>query len=135
LIQQVLDRYPREVKFAVKHYPLASHKYARKATSAALAAYRQGKFWEFHDMLFKNYRALNDEKIQDIARGLDLDMVAFNRDMVSPAINMLIKRDIRNGREVGLRGIPAFFINGKKLKKRTPEGFQEMIEAELKKRE
>ncbi len=130
----MLDRYPRKVKFVVKHYPLASHKYARKAASAALAAYRQGEFWEFHHMLFKNYRTLNDEKIQDIARGLDLDMVEFNRDMVSPATNMLIKRDIRNGREVGIRGIPAVFINGKKLKKRTPEGFQEMIEAELKKK-
>lgn len=118
----------------VKHYPLASHKYARKAASAALAAHRQGKFWEFHGMLFKNYRALDDEKIQEIARGLNLDMDTFHGDMGSPAIQMLIKRDIRNGREVGLRGIPAFFINGKNLKKRTPEGFQEMIEAELKKK-
>lgn len=130
----MLDRYQREVKFAVKHYPLASHKYARKAASAALAAHRQGKFWEFHGMLLKNYRALNDEKIQDIARELNLDMAKFNGDMESPTVQMLIKRDIRNGREVGIRGIPAFFINGKNLKKRTPEGFQEMIEAELKKK-
>lgn len=130
----MLDRYPKEVKFVVKHYPLASHKYARKAASAALAAHRQGKFWEFHGMLFKNYKALDDEKIQEIARGLNLDMDTFHGDMGSPAIQMLIKRDIRNGREVGLRGIPAFFINGKNLKKRTPEGFQEMIEAELKKK-
>ena len=85
-------------------------------------------------MLFKNYKALNDEKIQEIAQGLDLDMVTFNRDMASPATKMLITRDIRNGREVGIRGIPTFFINGKKLKKRTPEGFQEMIETELKKK-
>ena len=130
----MLDRNPREVKFVVKNYPLASHKYARKAASAALAAHRQEKFWEFHGMLFKNYKALNDEKIQEIAQGLDLDMVTFNRDMASPATKMLITRDIRNGREVGIRGIPTFFINGKKLKKRTPEGFQEMIETELKRK-
>jgi protein-disulfide isomerase len=78
MIQQVLDRYPRAVKFVLKNYPLASHKYARKAASAALAAHRQGKFWEFHGMLFKNYRVLNDEKIQEIARGLNLDMGKFN---------------------------------------------------------
>jgi protein-disulfide isomerase len=130
----VLDRYPREVKFVVKNYPLASHKYARKAASAALASHGQGKFWEFHDMLFKNYRVLNDEKIQEIARGLNLDMDKFNGDMGSPAIQMLIKRDIQNGREAGIRGIPACFINGKNLKKRSPDGFQEMIEAELNKK-
>jgi protein-disulfide isomerase len=134
MIQQVLDKYPRAVKFVLKNYPLASHKYARKAASAALAAHRQGKFWEFHGMLFKNYRVLNDEKIQEIARGLNLDMGKFNGDMGSPGIQMLIERDIRNGREAGIRGIPAFFINGKRLKKRTPDGFQEMIEAELKKK-
>jgi len=130
----VLDRYPREVKLVFKNFPLTNHKFARKAARAALAANEQGKFWELHNKLFESYRVINDARIQDIARELGLDMEKLTRDMMSPAIQGLITRDVNNGRKIGIRGIPKIFINGKILKKRTLEGFQEMIEAELKKR-
>jgi len=99
---------------------------------AALAANEQGKFWEFHHKLFENYKALNDSKIQDIAKQLSLDMEEFNRDMNSSVITDLINRDIKNGRQVGVRGTPTIFVNGKLLKKRDLGGFSEMIDAELK---
>lgn len=134
LLQQVLDRYPREVKLVFKNFPLARHRFARKAAGAALAADAQAKFWEFHNRLFESYRVINDAKIQDIARELDLDMERFTRDMMSPAIQDLIARDVSNGRKIGVRGIPRVFINGKSLKKRSLEGFKQMIEAELRKR-
>ena len=117
-----------------KHFPLANHKFARKAAGAALAANEQGRFWEFHNKLFENNKVINDAKIQDIARELGLDMKKFARDMMSPAIQSLITRDVNNGRKIGIRGIPKVFINGKILKKRTLQGFQQMIEAELRKR-
>lgn len=85
-------------------------------------------------MLLESYRVINDAKIQDIARELSLDMEKLTRDMMSPAIQGLITRDVNNGRKIGIRGIPKIFINGKILKNRTLEGFQQMIEAELKKR-
>jgi predicted DsbA family dithiol-disulfide isomerase len=130
----VLDRYPREVKLVFKNFPLASHRFARKAAGAALAAHAQGKFWEFHNKLFESYRVINDAKIQDIARELGLDMERFTKDMMSPAIQDLIARDVNNGRKIGVRGIPKVFINGKILKKRSLEGFKQMIEAESRKR-
>ena len=58
LFQQVLDKYPDDVKLVVKHFPLPMHKYAQKAATAALAANDQGKFWEFHSKLFKNYKII-----------------------------------------------------------------------------
>ena len=127
----MLKKYPNEVKLVVKHFPLRNHKFAKKAAAAALAANKQGKFWEFHQKLFENYKALNDAKIQDIARELGLDMEKFNKDIKSPRITSLINRDLNNGTQVGVRGTPTIFINGKISKKRDLDGFSEMIEAEL----
>jgi protein-disulfide isomerase len=130
----VLDKYPNNVKLVVKNFPLSSHKFAYKAASAALAANVQGKFWEFHSALLKNYNAINDAKIQDIAKELGLDMEKFNKDMQSPAIKSLIERDITNGRKAGVLGTPTVFINGKNLENRSLPGISQVIEAELTKK-
>jgi len=122
-----------EVKLVVKNYPLNNHKFAKKAAQAALAAKEQGKFWEFHHKLFQNYQSINDAKIQDIARELNLDMEKFNKDMKSKAVQYIINRDVQNGRKIGVRGTPTVYINGKRMNDRKLSGFTEMIEAELKK--
>lgn len=132
--QQVLDKYPNNVKLVVKNFPLSSHKFAQKAATAALAANIQGKFWEFHSQLFKNYNVINDAKIQEIAKNLGLDMEKFNKDMQSPTIKRLIARDVSNGRQIGVRGTPTIYINGKVLKNRSIPGIYQVIEAELKKK-
>ena len=129
----MLDKYPKDVKLVHKNFPLSKHKFAMKAAAAALAANTQGKFWEFHDRLFKNYKNLNDTKIQEIAKELALDMDRFNKDMKDPAIQKLIIRDVKDAQKAGVRGIPTVFIGGKLLKTRSLQGFQRMIEAELKK--
>ena len=128
----MLDKYPKEVKLVFKNLPLSKHKFAMKAATAALAAKAQGRFWEFHDELFENYRKVNDVKIQDIAKELGLDLERFKKDMKDPAIQKLIIRDVKNGREAGVRSIPTVFINGKLLRNRRLQGFQRMIDAELK---
>ncbi len=98
-----------------------------------MAANVQGKFWEFHSQLFKNYKVINDAKIQEIAKELGLDMEKFNKDMQSPTIQSLIARDVSNGRQIGVRGTPTIYINGKALKVRSLPGIYQVIEAELKK--
>jgi protein-disulfide isomerase len=129
----VLDKYPDNVKLVIKNFPIPNHKFAYKAATAALAANMQGKFWEFHSKLFKNFHAINDAKIQDIAKELGLNMDKFNKDMQLPAIKSLIARDMNDGRQAGVRGTPTVFINGKKLRNRSLPGIYQMIEAELKK--
>ena len=84
LLEQVLEKYPNEVKMVYKNFPLRNHRFARPAAIAALAAERQGKFWEFHDLLFENYNRLSAEKIQEIARELNLDMDKFEQDQKDP---------------------------------------------------
>lgn len=130
-----MEKYPDDVKLVIKHFPLSSHKFARPAAKAAMAAHKQGKFWEFHAKLFQNYRSLNEQKVQEIATELELDMEKFAADRKSPEINALIERDLRNGSAIGVRGTPTIFLNGKRVKNRSMQAFQQMIEAEIAKGE
>ena len=130
----MLEKYPNDVKLVVKHFPLPSHAYARKAAIAALAAGKQGKFWEIHEKLFASQKELNDAKVDEIARGLGLDMEQFGRDLKDPAIAALIDRDMNNGRQASVQGTPTIFVNGKQLNQRSLLGFQQAIDAELKKK-
>jgi len=130
----VLEKYPNDVKLVVKHFPLPMHVYARKAAIAALAAGRQGKFWEIHEKLFANQKDLSDAKVEAIAQELGLNMEQFNKDLKDSAIASLIDRDINNGREVNVQGTPTIFVSGKLLNQRSLQGFQQAIEAELKKK-
>jgi protein-disulfide isomerase len=134
LLRQVLEKYPNDVKLVVKHFPLPMHVYARKAAIAALAAGRQGKFWEIHEKLFANQKDLSDAKVEAIAQELGLNMEQFNKDLKDSAIASLIDRDINNGREANVQGTPTIFVSGKLLNQRSLQGFQQAIEAELKKK-
>jgi protein-disulfide isomerase len=133
LLDQVIEKYPKQVKLVYKNFPIPSHKYSDPAAKAALAADRQGMFWPFHDLLYEHYRDLSDEKIREFADQLKLDMAQFDKDWKDPAISRKVRADIRDGNKAGVRGVPSVFINGRHLQKRNLQGFSEMIEKELKK--
>ena len=133
VLEQVLEKYPDDVKIVFKNFPLRNHKFALKAATAALAAKSQGKFWEFHDLLFKNYNKLNDQKIHEIALGLGLDQTEFEKKMKDPRIKAMIRQDLRDGAQAGVRATPTVFINGRRLKNRTLQGFQAAVDKELQK--
>jgi protein-disulfide isomerase len=133
LLEQVLEKYPDKVKLVFKHFPLRNHKYARKAAAAALAADRQGKFWEYQDQLFKNFSKLSDQKMQEIAHQISLDEGQFQKNMNDPKILAKISKDIQDGNKAGVRGTPTVFVNGRLLRQRSLEGFNSVIEKELQK--
>ena len=129
----MIENYPKQVKIVYKNFPIRSHKYSEPSAKAALAAERQGKFWPFHDRLYAHYKDLSDEKIREIAGQLKLDMAQFEKDRKDPEIAGKVRADIRDGRKAGVRGVPTVFINGRRLRKRSVQGFSEMIEKELQK--
>jgi protein-disulfide isomerase len=135
VLDQVIEKYPTQVKVVFKNFPLRNHNMAVKAARAALAAESQGKFWEFHDELFKNYNRLSDQIIEKIAGGLDLDKTEFEKQMSSSTVMTKIRNDMQDGTRVGVRSVPTVFINGKRLRRRTPEGFTQEIDSILKKLE
>ena len=132
LFEQLLKQYPNEVKLVYKNYPIASHKYAVDAAMAALAAGLQGKFWEFHDELYKNYNRLNDQKVQDIVVQLGLNETKFNQDKKSPQLAARVQRDWEDGKQIGIRGTPTLFINGKKVRNHSIKNLQALIDEQLK---
>ncbi len=129
----MLEQYPEEVKLIFKNYPLARHEYSRKAALAAAAAQRQGRFWEYHDLIFENYQHLDDQKFREMARELNLDMEKFEKDLNDPATILRVDKDVQLGHSVGVRGTPTIFINGSISKARTLEDFQVIVVEELKK--
>lgn len=133
VLDQVIERYPTQVKVVFKNFPLRNHKMALKAARAAHAAESQGKFWEFHDQLFKNYNRLSDQVIEKIMGGLDLDKTEFDNQLKNPAVMTRIQKDMQDGINAEVRATPTVFINGKRLRQRSPQGFDQAIEKELKK--
>jgi len=133
LLEQVLESNPQTVKLVFKNMPLNFHKMAVPAAKAALAAHEQGKFWEFHDRLFAE-KKLSQEGITQIAQELNLDMTRFAKDMSSPKIQAQINKDLQDAQKAGVTGTPTPFVNGRPLKQRSPEGFQAIIDDELRKR-
>ena len=131
IFEQVLDTYPGKVRVYFKNFPLRNHKNAMKAATAALAAGDQGKFWEYHDLLFKNYKKLNDKMFNDIAVVLKLDQTKLSQKMKAPEIANQIRQDVVDGRKAGVRGTPSVFINGKLVRNRTFNGFKKVIDEEL----
>ena len=127
----MLEKNPKSVKIVFKNFPISSHKFAVQAALAALAADRQGKFWDFHDELFKQHNKLNEEKIQEIAAKLKLDLAQFEKDRNDPLLLEQIRYDYNEGIRVGINSVPSVYVNGRKLKDRSLKGFQTLIDKEL----
>lgn len=105
---------------------------ARPAALASMAANDQNKFWEYHDRLFAESKIV-PASIDKIAEGLALDMDQFKKDMYSKRVQEIVEGDVLDAGRLGVTGTPTIFINGRKLKQRSLEGFQAMIDDELKK--
>ncbi len=132
LVSQVLEAYPKDVRLVFKQFPLTSiHPQAMPASKAALAAGRQGKFWEMHELIFQNQRQLGPEKFTEFAEKLELDVPQFTKDMESPEILAQINREMQEAKAADVAGTPTIFVNGKRLMNRSFDGFKQAIEASL----
>jgi len=131
LLEYVLEHNPGTVRIVYKNFPLPFHKFSRAAAIAALAAQNQGKFWEFHDILFQHSQDLDIDKINTLAKEAGLDLTRFKADMANPALAGRVTRDMEDGQRAGVRGTPTIFVNGRTLKERNPEGLQALVEQEL----
>jgi protein-disulfide isomerase len=134
LIKDVMKEYPGKVRFVYKNLPLVSiHSNAMGAAQAAVAAGKQGKYWEMHDLLFANQRALQPDKLKEYAQQLGLDIAKFEADMNSSEVKSAIQNDMNLSRKVGVRGTPTIFVNGKLVENRSVDGLKQMIDPVLQK--
>lgn len=131
-VDQVMKEYKGKVKLYFRHNPLPFHKNAAPAAKASMAAQEQGKFWEFHDLAFKNQKALTEANFLKWAKELKLDVAKFKKDMKNPAYQKRIEADQAFARGNGAGGTPSFFVNGVRLVGAQPfPQFKEVIDALL----
>lgn len=107
--------YPQQVKLVFKQFPLETHPNAGIAAAAALAAQKQGKFWQMHDALFANRTNLSRANLMALAQANGLDVKRFEEDMDSTGVQESIVRDTQDGDRAGVEGTPTIFINGQKF--------------------
>ncbi len=133
LIEEVLKKYPKGVRFVYKQFPLPMHPVARAAAHWSMAAQEQGKFWEMHDVLVQNQPTLDAAKAEAYAKQAGLDVKRFKSDLEknSAAYDKRIDAEIQLGTTVDVRGTPTLFIGGKKVRTRTLDGMSAMIDGEL----
>lgn len=123
LIDKVVADKKNDVRFAYKFFPLPGHAHADVAARAAIAAWKQGKFWEMHHLLFANQTRLEQADLDSYAKQLGLDVSRFHADMQSKETTDRIARDKKLGEDLKIEGTPSIFINGRKF-----DGRQEMDE-------
>jgi protein-disulfide isomerase len=113
-IKQFMSKNPGKVTLVFKHFPLTQiHPEALPAARAAWAANKQGKFWEYHDLLFANQTKLGEPFYLEAANKLKLDLKKFNADR--QAADQAIVGDFTLGRKVAVEGTPTFIMNGEVL--------------------
>ncbi|HLV19378.1 MAG TPA: thioredoxin domain-containing protein [Polyangiaceae bacterium] len=114
VLHDTVKKFPGQVKLVFKHYPLAAHPGAEQAARAAVAAGRQGKFWEMHQRLFEQQnKGMDAAALKRIAAELGLDEKRFIADLESEATADVVARDRKQANALDLEGTPMIYINGR----------------------
>jgi len=131
-MDKIRENYPDKVKIVFRDFPLGFHSDAVPAAVAANCAGEQDKYWEMHDLLMSNQRALDEATLVSHANSLSLDMDKWATCRKDPAQTAEVQKDQEDGAKVGVTGTPAFFVNGIMLSGALPyEQFETIIEREL----
>ncbi|MCA9404273.1 MAG: thioredoxin domain-containing protein, partial [Candidatus Omnitrophica bacterium] len=114
-IQQVLKAYPNDVNYMVKNFPLSFHPNAKPAAKAALAAAEQGKYGPMIDKMLENRTALGPEMYKTWAGEIGLNVAKWEKDLKNndAKYEQIIQKDMQLAAQVGVRGTPTFYINGR----------------------
>jgi len=110
-IQQLKKEYGDALTVIYKDFPLPMHHSAQKAAEASRCAGEQGKFWEYHDVLFYS-KLIEPDELKQHARTLKLDTDRFDTCLDNGTQAEAVKRDFDEGKSLGLTGTPSFFVNG-----------------------
>jgi protein-disulfide isomerase len=119
-VDEVMAKYDGKVRLVFRDFPLDFHDKAQKASEAGQCANDQGKFWAMHDWMFDNQQSLDVEALKGAAKTIGLDSAKFDECLTSGKHAEVVKKNLKAGQEAGVRGTPAFFINGSFLNGAQP---------------
>jgi len=133
--KQVVDTYGDKVRIVWRNNPLSFHNNAAPAAAVAMEAYAQGgsdKFWEVHDTLFANQKALGRPELEGYAEKAGLDSAKVKKALDEGTHKKAIDADQAMATQLGARGTPYFFVNGRQLRGAQPfAAFQKVIDEEI----
>ncbi len=132
-IEELVKNYPGKVRRVWRHYPLPFHTGSDRVHQASECAHEQGKFWAYHDELFKKQGTpFDDAALIKLAKDLSLNKKKFEKCLKSDRYKELVQKEIARGNEVGVQGTPAVFVNGKLVSGAQPyENFDSIVKGEL----
>lgn len=134
IVKQLLDEYDGKIRFQFRHFPLTLiHQRSLKASEAAVAAAQEGKFWEMHNELFANRRNLGTTSLKLYSKDAGVKSKKFLEDLVNGFYGWQVQDDIKEGHNLGIKEIPAFFVNDVQVVKPTYTNLKAAIDAALKK--
>jgi protein-disulfide isomerase len=113
MLDSLVETYAPHVRVVFKDFPIKYHPHAQSTSQAGVAAQEQGKFWELHHMMFANRDRLDRPDVERYARSLNLDMTRFLEDWDSASTAARVKASYDQGVNLGVKGTPSFFINGR----------------------
>ncbi|MFT3924886.1 MAG: thioredoxin domain-containing protein [Myxococcales bacterium] len=130
---KVKEKYSDKVRFVFRQFPLSFHQNAHQAAEAALAANAEGKFWEYHDKLFANQKALSREDLEKYAKETGLNLTTFKKALDDKTYAAAVDAELKLGEEVAVDGTPTMFLNGARVGNPTDfDGLSKQIEDALK---
>lgn len=135
LVKRIQRDFGDQIRLVIRYMPL--HPNSEYAAGALEAAAEQGRYWELLELLFINQPSWGDhhrprpELIPEYARQLDLDMQAFERFLERGTYKEWVQIDHRDGKTLGVRGTPTFFVNGRMLQRLGYEELKSLIQDEL----
>lgn len=134
IVKQILTDYDGQVKFNFRHFPQTRiHQRSLKAAEAAIAAAQEGKFWEMHNMLFQNRRNLGTTSLKLHSKDAGVKNKNFLEELVNGTYGWQVQDDLKYGLDLGVKEVPAFFINGEIVKgKPTYASLSAAVDAALK---
>ncbi len=132
-VKNILKKYNGKVRLAYRDLPLLPIAQGVPGSAeAARCAGEQGKFWEYHDLLFENQDSFGEAAFKEFGESLQLNAEQFASCLASGKFKAPVQQDFQEGIRLGIKGTPAFFINGVMVSGAQPQSeFEEIIDAEL----
>jgi protein-disulfide isomerase len=118
-VTEIKKKYGDKTRFVFRQFPLGFHAQAHLAAQASLAAHAQGKFWEYHDLLFANQQALGRADLEKYAAQLGLDVRAFRSALDDGTYKKTVDDEMAMGGQVFVDGTPTMFVNGERVANAT----------------
>ncbi len=114
--REIRIRYGRQIRFVFRQFPLERiHPYAEKAAEASECAGEQGKFWEMVEKIYSRQYDLSIEGLERDAAELGLDQPRFDQCLTTGAMAGRVRRDVEDGRALGVRATPTFLIGQQRI--------------------